>query len=204
MFANALRDAQAHNWITLFRSAAELLCHHIHQTRAITGSFQERFIKQTLLDLEHDNSIVYAQYGFQGHWLENGKIVFTQYIVEHKIQVDLIVSVALPTVSRSTTVLTWFSDPVFYKYLVKELQEVVNRHIEHIWPRVFYLVKNPVQDNQGQIFDLLSLHREINMNELEMWTSYSDEDGYGIFHATTFIPATQTYRLDVSGDSILQ
>ena len=69
-------------------------------------------------------------------------------------------------------VITNLSDPLFTRLLMSELQKVVDRLVEHVWPRALHLVSTPVVVN-GQEFGLLSKTVSIHMNQLEMWTKDS-------------------------------
>lgn len=90
----------------------------------------------------------------------------------------MLVQVTLPS---SKTVFSHMSDSNFKSRLIRELKEVTNRFAERVWDQALGSVKYPVQAN-GQIFELLSIHKGINRNQLEQWIVYSQEYGYGAFH----------------------
>ena len=94
-------------------------------------------------------------------------------------------------------VITNLSDPLFTRLLMSEPQKVVDRLVEHVWPRALHLVSTPVVVN-GQEFGLLSKTVPIHMNQLEMWTKDSNGHGYGVFYQMAWNQVSLSYELQVS------
>lgn len=74
---NALNSAQAFHWVTLFHSAAELVCIHIREkglTIMSNSSLPDNFITEIVSNLVHEYSVEFTKYGLAGAWsLEHGK-----------------------------------------------------------------------------------------------------------------------------------
>lgn len=70
----------------------------------------------------------------------------------------------------------------FRQFVMKELKGVSQRFINHFWKEALHLVMYPIK---GQVSSVLPrVQSGVNATQLEWWTRYSPETGYGyeIFH----------------------
>ena len=87
-------------------------------------------------------------------------------------------------------------DTNFTKIVRKQLKEIADRFMQHLWPLAVYVMKNqaglhglPRNDN-GFLGP-----GPININLLQWWCAWSDDYGYGIFHSARLDQTTGEYHL---------
>lgn len=93
--------------------------------------------------------------------------------------------------------MTHLSDLTFKSTFIEELNEVSNRFVTHIWDKALDLTIYPIHV-QDQTFALLASEQTMNLNKMDMWTKYSKDHGYGVFHKMLWNPDTLKYTMQVS------
>lgn len=125
-------------------------------------------------------------------------MVSLSYFQYHAIYAEYGLAVYIQVPGHSGTgVFTHICDKIFREFFYAELRKVVDRFVQHVWPKALHLVTSPL-DFQGQLFHILSGSTPINASQLEVWTKNFGKVGYGVFHHMVWDQNSETYVVGVS------